>query len=146
MGPPLLQSFGLRFYGSLRSLGKLQNATQPYAPPTVRAKSGNRPLETQVNEPIQGTKHHTKFTSSAYRISASSYLGTSNLAIVAVPTLVSNVVTGQNTLVQPLRALGILDRQENIRIRQVEYAQLASSLCNRLNAPVAGSVLFRVPR
>ena len=75
-----------------------------------------------MNEPIQGTKHHTKFTSSAYRISASSYLGNSNLAIVAVPTLASKVVAGQNTLVQTPRALGILDRQQNIRIREVEYA------------------------
>ena len=67
-------------------------------------------------------RHQAKFTFSAYWINASSYLSNSNLAIVAVPTLVSNVVTGQNTLVQPIRALGILDRQQNIRIRQVEYA------------------------
>ena len=67
-------------------------------------------------------KNHTKFTSSAYCISASSYLSNSNLAIVAVPTLVSKVVASQNTLVQTPRALGILDLQQNIRLREVQYA------------------------
>ena len=67
-------------------------------------------------------RHQAKFTFSAYWINASSYLSNSNLAIVAVPTLVSKVVASQNTLVQTPRALGILDLQQNIRLREVQYA------------------------